>query len=205
MTAPPCKHTKAVYHVKDIAEKMAKQQASRARHPIYTYWCAECRGWHLTKFEPAKYREYQELLKAARNEIDECAPKQAAKPAPVTSPGHWTALQSAKTENHKQTERANNLKRAVRKTDSRLDLWDLCLRPSVNEAKLIAKLQAAKIPRLIDRLRKVQQELAARTIEGTRLRDMLRLIDSAWIDRGRYVKSDQIEGALREFRAGEAS
>lgn len=199
MTAPPCKHNKAVYHVKDIAERMAKQQASRARHPIHTYWCAECRGWHLTKFDPEKYREYQELLKAARSEINECAPTPAPKPAP----GHWTALQAAKTETHKLTERANNLKRAVRKADSRHGLWDLCLRPSVSEAKLIAKLQAAKIPRLIDRLRKVQQELAARTIEATRLRDLLRQIDSAWVDRGRYVKTDQIEGALREWRGME--
>lgn len=200
MTAQPeCKRDKAVYHVKQIAESMAKRRASQHGYPIYVYECAECHGWHLTKHDPVKWRERQKLLAAAQAELTACAPK------PSKPPGYWTAVQAAKPGQHKRTERANNLKRAMRKTEARFDIWSLCLRPSVNEAKFIAKLQAARVPRMIDHMRKVQQELAARTIEASRLRDLLRQVNSAWLDRGRYVKSDVIEEALREFRSREVS
>lgn len=85
---------------------------------------------------------------------------------------------------------ANRLERALGPIDFRHSLWGLCLRLSSSERKTLGALTNPAVQNVFRRYRET----------STRLHDLLRQIDSAWLDRGRYVKSDVIEAALREFR-----
>lgn len=189
MSALTCNQGKAVYHSLHIMERVKRQQASKAKCPLYHYWCNDCKGYHLTKMP-------QHLVQ--KPPVEDAKP-----PTRVYPPGHWAAkLRYSPEEKRTRQATADGLKKLIRRTEGRFDLWRCCVRPSDNERKL--HTPEAKLARAKERLVRLREALTLERLQSLPLRDLLRRIDSAWQDRGRYVKSDIIEQALREFRAGEA-
>lgn len=199
MTALPCNNQKALYHDKQIAEAMAKRQGSLNGYPLYVYWCAECHGWHLSEYSPEEYQKWVQARVSGQSP--------PAKPAPPRyPPGYWTRMRMSEAERLAKVaheKHVNYIKKQINRVNERWKRWRGCLILAPTEHAQIKSLESPV--GLRERATRLRRELDLARAELAVLRGQIQRIDSAWLDRGRYVKSDVIEEALREFHSREAS